>query len=105
MDFAGFLFGNVNEQGELVDEEVLDKVFREGCVVSLLIKLVFLLKDCVAGLSRLGVGLESVINEELSGRVEEEEEEDSDEGGEGVAALAAEDFMDIAEVSIAELGR
>ncbi len=26
MDFAGFLFGNVNEEGELEDEEVLDKV-------------------------------------------------------------------------------
>lgn len=26
MDFAGFLFGNVNEDGELEDEGVLDKV-------------------------------------------------------------------------------
>ena len=26
MDFAGFLFGNVNEDGELEDDEVLDKV-------------------------------------------------------------------------------
>ena len=26
MDLAGFLFGNVNEEGELEDEEILDKV-------------------------------------------------------------------------------
>ena len=28
MDLTGFLFGNVNEEGELEDESVLDKV---GC--------------------------------------------------------------------------
>ena len=26
MDLTGFLFGNVNEEGELEDESVLDKV-------------------------------------------------------------------------------
>ena len=29
MDLTGFLFGNVNEEGELEDESVLDKV---GCL-------------------------------------------------------------------------
>ena len=28
MDWTGFLFGNVNEDGELEDESVLDKVGR-----------------------------------------------------------------------------
>ena len=51
-------------------------------------------KDCVAGLSRLGVGLGSVINEDLV-----VEEGDSDEGVEESFELAAEDFTDIAEVS------
>lgn len=60
--------------------------------------MVSLLKDCVAGLSQLGVGLGSVINEELAGTVVDEG--DSDEGGDGMVALAAEDFTDIAEVNI-----
>ena len=29
MDLTGFLFGNVNEEGELEDESVLDKVSRQ----------------------------------------------------------------------------
>lgn len=47
----------------------------------------------MAGLSRLGVGLGSVINEELV-----VEEGDSDEGMEDSPHLVAEDFTDIAEV-------
>ncbi len=27
MDFSGFLFGNINEEGELEDDRLLDKVF------------------------------------------------------------------------------
>jgi hypothetical protein len=30
MDITGFLFGNVNEEGELEDETLLDKV-SQGC--------------------------------------------------------------------------
>lgn len=33
MDLTGFLFGNVNEEGELEDESVLDKVAQlSGCL-------------------------------------------------------------------------
>lgn len=51
----------------------------------------------MAGLSRLGVGLGSVINEELEGVVSEEEETEEEE--EDIKTLTAEDFTDIAEVS------
>jgi hypothetical protein len=55
------------------------------------------MKDCVAGLSRLGVGLGNVINEELAGSAVEDG--DSDEEKVDGVTLAAEDFTDIAEVS------
>ena len=41
MDLTGFLFGNVNEEGELEDESVLDKV---GCLQARRSRAVFDLK-------------------------------------------------------------
>lgn len=98
MDFTSFVFGNVNEDGELEDEEILDKVDGALYIALELIMLSCLVQDCVAGLSRLGMGLGSVISEELAGANEEgdselESEEDSNK------ADNAEDYADITEVS------
>ena len=56
-------------------------------------------QDCVAGLSRLGVGLASVISEELAS-ADNDGDSDENEGESVVKAATAEDFTDIIEVSI-----
>lgn len=57
-----------------------------------------LTQDCVAGLSRLGVGLASVISEELAS-ADNDGDSDENEGECVVKATTAEDFTDITEVS------
>ena len=92
MDITGFLFGNVNEEGELEDETLLDKV--KPRLILIRVHLRILDQECVSQLARLGVA------GELSQLVSEGEGQLEDEGGEESVAKAptAQDFADIAEV-------
>lgn len=33
LNLTGFLFGNINERGELEDSDILDEVRKHGCVI------------------------------------------------------------------------
>ena len=93
MDITGFLFGNVNEEGELEDETLLDKVGNVKSNYSAPILLRSRNQECVSQLARLGVAGElSELVSEGEGQLEDEEEESLSK------APTAQDFADIAEV-------
>lgn len=94
MDMTGFLFGNVNEEGELEDESLLDKVSSLNKAHT--IKLTgSTMQECVSQLSRLGVAGEL---SELDLVCEGEDQLNDNGDNEMAKSPTAEDFMDITEV-------